>query len=153
MKFDKLNMSIKILIRIIGFKWEQIKILWFSQTRWESFISLNQLEQWKEKETETEHFYNYRIAPILHNITLISIIWLNTRGFVYTESDGASLLLITCEVGMHFTLPVFSKRKANFCSTSLETKSLRRILSISLFPLFLPSSLKVEWLTWEISLG
>lgn len=40
----------------------------------------------KAKETEIEHLYNYRINLILYNFTIIFIIWLNTRGFVYTES-------------------------------------------------------------------
>lgn len=41
-----------------------------------------------------------------------------------------SLLHTICEVGMHFTLLVFSRRKANFSSSSPERKSMQGILSI-----------------------
>ena len=74
------------------------------------------------------------------------------QGVLSTLKWTCPCYLLPVKQGYLFILPMFSKRKAHFCSPCPETERMR-ILWISLFPFFLPSPLKVEWLTWVKSLA
>ena len=61
------------------------------------------------------------------------------QGVLSTLKWMCPCYLLPVKQGYLFILPMFSKRKAHFCSPCSETKSMR-ILWISLFPFFSPFS-------------